>query len=232
MKLTFAEGLLLPLDAATQTFGFIARKRAGKTYAAGRLVESLLSRGVQVVVMDMIGKWWGLRLNASGKRVSGYNVVVIGGLHGDLPIEPHAGALLADVVINNPLRGFVFDLSQLSLSARKRFAAEFAERLWQAKKAQKRSRVLHIVIEEAQLIIPQKVFREDARMVGHWEEIVRLGGNYGIGVSLISQRPQSVNKEVLTQVECLVVLQNQRHARAQGAARLDRQQGSEHRSAR
>lgn len=207
MKLTFAEKLSLPIDAATQTFGFIARKRAGKTYAAGRLVESLLSRGVQVIVMDMIGKWWGLRLNRSGKRSSHFDVIVIGGLHGDLPIEANSGALCADVAINNPRRAFVYDLSQLSLSARKRFAADFAERIWQRAKAEKRPRVRHIVVEEAQLLIPQKVFREDARMVGHWEEIVRLGGNYGIGVSMISQRPQSVNKEVLTQVECLVVLQ-------------------------
>jgi hypothetical protein len=44
-------------------------------------------------------------------------------------------------------------------------------------------------------------------MLGAFESIVRLGRNYGIGASLITQRPQSVNKEVLSQVECLCVLQ-------------------------
>ena len=44
-------------------------------------------------------------------------------------------------------------------------------------------------------------------MLGAMEDIVRLGRNYGIGCSLISQRPQSVHKDVLSQVECLVVLQ-------------------------
>jgi hypothetical protein len=66
---------------------------------------------------------------------------------------------------------------------------------------------VHVVLEECQLIIPQFVGRDDARMVGIWEEIVRLGRNYGIGVTMITQRPQSVNKEVLTQTECLLVLQ-------------------------
>ena len=44
-------------------------------------------------------------------------------------------------------------------------------------------------------------------MLGAYENIIRLGRNYGIGATLISQRPQSVNKEVLSQVECLCVLQ-------------------------
>jgi DNA helicase HerA-like ATPase len=33
-------------------------------------------------------------------------------------------------------------------------------------------------------------------MLGAIEDIVRLGRNFGIGVSMISQRPQSINTEV------------------------------------
>jgi DNA helicase HerA-like ATPase len=63
-----------------------------------------------------------------------------------------------------------------------------------------------LVIEESQLIIPQFTGGGDvARMVGIYEEIIRLGRNYGIGCTMISQRPQSVNKEVLNQTECLFV---------------------------
>lgn len=63
------------------------------------------------------------------------------------------------------------------------------------------------MLEEAQLFLPQQIYKGDEHMVGIWNEIVRLGRNCGIGVSLITQRPQSVTKEALTQVECLVVLQ-------------------------
>jgi hypothetical protein len=64
-----------------------------------------------------------------------------------------------------------------------------------------------LFVEEAQLFIPQRCGAEEARMLGAYENIIRLGRNYGIGATLISQRPQSVNKEVLSQVECLCVLQ-------------------------
>jgi hypothetical protein len=48
---------------------------------------------------------------------------------------------------------------------------------------------------------------DEARMLGAFEDLVKLGRNFGIGVTLISQRPQAVNKDALNQTECLVVLQ-------------------------
>lgn len=54
-QLAISEEQKLPIDAATQTFAFIARKGAGKTYAAGKLVELLMDAGVQVVVLDTVG---------------------------------------------------------------------------------------------------------------------------------------------------------------------------------
>jgi hypothetical protein len=101
----------------------------------------------------------------------------------------------------------VLDASQFSLADRKRFAVTFGERLWQRKKGEAHPVPLHLVIEESQLIVPQFTGRggDEGRMVGIYEEIIRLGRNYGIGVSMITQRPQSVNKEVLNQTECLLV---------------------------
>lgn len=203
--LALADGLTLPVDAATQTFAFIARKGAGKTYAAGKLTELLVDAGVQVVVLDTVGNWYGLRIAADGKG-EGLDIPVLGGLRGDIPLNAAAGELVADLVVDTG-RSLVVDLSQFSKADRKRFATAFAERLWQGKKGELDPTPMHLVIEESQLLIPQNVTAGDARMVGVFEEIVRLGRNYGIGVSLISQRPQSVNKEALTQTECLVVLQ-------------------------
>ncbi|MEW6307272.1 MAG: DUF87 domain-containing protein [Verrucomicrobiota bacterium] len=197
--------LPIPIDAATQTFAFIARKGAGKTYAAGKLAEELLGAGVQVVVLDTVGNWYGLRIAADGKG-DGFDIPVLGGLRGDIPLEISAGGLVADLVADTG-RSVIIDISQFSISDYKRFATSFAEQLWQRKKAEHHPTPLHLVIEESQTIIPQFVGKDDARMVGIFERIVRLGRNYGIGVSMITQRPQSVNKEALTQTECLVVLQ-------------------------
>lgn len=206
-QLQISDDLSLPIDAATQTFAFIARKGAGKTYAAGKLAECLMDAQVQVVILDSVGNWWGLRLDADGKTPA-YDIPVIGGLRGDIPLEATAGHLIADIVVDTG-RSLIVDVSQFSKADRQRFATAFAERLWQAKKAEHHPIPLHLIIEESQLIVPQFTGKGDgtARMVGIYEEIIRLGRNYGIGVSMISQRPQSVNKEVLNQTECLFALQ-------------------------
>lgn len=201
--LKIAETLALPIDAATQTFAFIARKGAGKTYTAGKLAELLFEAGVQVIVLDTVGNWYGLRLAADGKG-TGFDIPVLGGLRGDIPLEPAGGALIADIAVDTG-RSVILDVSQWSKADRQRFATAFGERLWLRKKGERHPAPLHLVIEESQLIVPQDVRGDTAKMVGVYEEIIRLGRNYGIGVSMITQRPQSVNKEVLNQTECLFV---------------------------
>lgn len=211
-QLKISDELSLPVDAATQTFAFIARKGAGKTYAAGKLAECLIDAGVQVVILDSVGNWWGLRLDADGKTPA-YDVPVIGGLRGDIPLEATGGHLIADIITETG-RSLIVDISQFSKADRQRFALSFAERLWQSKKAERHPSPVHLIIEESQLIVPERVDAGAAKMVGMYEEIIRLGRNYGIGVSMISQRPQSVNKEVLNQTECLFALQvNGKHER-------------------
>ncbi len=204
-SLKISDELSLPLDAATQTFAFIARKGAGKTYAAGKLAECFLDAGVQVVVLDAVGNWWGLRLSADGKE-SAYDIPVLGGLRGDIPLESAGGHLIADIITETG-RSLIVDISQFSKADRQKFATAFAERLWRSKKAERHPSPVHLIIEESQLIVPEKVSGDTAKMVGIYEEIIRLGRNYGIGVSMITQRPQSVNKEVLNMTECLFVLQ-------------------------
>lgn len=204
-KLHLAENLSLPLDACTQTFAWIGRKGSGKTYGSGKLVEELLRASVQTVILDTVGNWYGLRIAADGKG-KGFDVPVFGGLRQDLPLLSTAGEVVADVVMDSR-RSVILDVSQFNFSERKRFAADFGTRLWQRKKGEAEPSPLHLVIEECQLIVPQFVQKDETRMVHVYEEIIRLGRNYGIGVSMLTQRPQSVNKEVLTQAECIMAFQ-------------------------
>lgn len=198
-----SESLSLPIDAVTQTFGIVARKGAGKTYLAGVIAEQMIDARAQVVIIDPVGNWWGLRVAADGVS-KGKDIFVIGGRHGDLPLVPEAGAKIADVLVSKQISA-VIDVSRFRKNERKRFAADFAEEFFQLKKDQPSA--VHLFIEEAQLFVPQRSGPDEARMLGAFEDIVRVGRNYGIGCSLISQRPQSVNKEVLSQVECLIALQ-------------------------
>ena len=66
---------------------------------------------------------------------------------------------------------------------------------------------LHLFLEECQEYVPQRLQKGEERMFGAVRRIVRLGRGDGFGISLIPQRPQSINKEVLTQCELLVCFQ-------------------------
>lgn len=203
MTIRIASGLSLPLDCVTQTFGAIGRKGAGKTYLATMMAEQMLDAGAQVVCLDVVGNWWGLRVGADGKS-KGKEIFVLGGDHGDVPIAPESGPRLAKLIVEKNISA-VLDISSFRIHERKRFAWEFAEELLHLKKKQRTA--MHLFVEEAQLLIPERVGHDEARMVGAYEHIVRLGRNYGIGCTLVTQRPQSVNKNALNQVECLFVLQ-------------------------
>lgn len=197
-----SDQLTLPVDAVTQTFGMIARKGGGKTYGAQKLAEGMLDLGAQIVVLDPIGNWWALRVGIDGH--AGYNLPVFGGLHGDIPLLPEAGVVVADAIIDTGTSAIV-DVSQMRKAERKRFVADFCEQLFMLRK--KAAAATHVFLEEAQVFCPQQCGPDERRMLGAVEDIVRLGRNFGLGATLISQRPQSVNKEVLNQVECLFLFQ-------------------------
>lgn len=65
---------------------------------------------------------------------------------------------------------------------------------------------MHLFVDEADRFVPQRSPRGDQRMLGAFEAIVRRGGLRGLGTTLISQRAAVVNKNVLEQLDLLVVL--------------------------
>jgi hypothetical protein len=128
-KLRISETLTLPLDAVTNTFAIMARRRVGKTYTASVIAEEMVSNGVPWVALDPTGAWWGIRSSANGKS-AGFPVIVIGGDHGDVPLEPTAGKVIADLVVDHP-GWYIVDMSAFeSDAAHDRFAMEFGERLF------------------------------------------------------------------------------------------------------
>jgi hypothetical protein len=63
-----------------------------------------------------------------------------------------------------------------------------------------------LVIDEADAVAPQKPQKGEERMLGAAEDIVRRGGQRGIGCILVTQRSAVLNKNVLTQAQMLVAL--------------------------
>jgi uncharacterized protein len=201
--LRISDELSLPVEVAGEAIAMLAKRGAGKTNTATVLVEELDAQGVQVVVLDPVGAWWGLRSSADGKS-AGISIAILGGQHGDVPLEPAAGALIADVVVDSG-QSLVLDLSDFpSKAAVGRFVADFAERLFRRKA--RASSLLHLVLEEADLFAPQRVTGDAARMQGAIEQIVRRGRSRGIGMTMITQRSAVLSKDVLTQADVLVVM--------------------------
>jgi len=190
--------LALPVDVVTQKLAFLGRTGSGKTYGATKLAELMLDAGAQVIALDPVGVWYGLRL---GK---GFDIAVLGGLHGDVPIEPTAGALVGELVADQGLSA-VIDVSQMLRAEQIRFATAFLEALFQRRKASPAA--CHVFIEECQEFIPQRPARGEEKMLHIAQRVVKLGRNFGIGASQISQRPQAVNKETLNQSELLLAFQ-------------------------
>jgi hypothetical protein len=197
-----AEGLVMDAsEAATQTLAPISAKGGGKSYLAGKFVEGLYDAGAPFVVLDPIGNWSALTLAKDGKS-PGLSVVVIGGERCDVPLDEDTAETVGSLLITQGMSA-VLDLSELSKARRKVYVAGFCEALYRA--ARKQRSPFMVVFEEAQLFAPQHCSKGEERMLGAVTDIVRLGRNHGLGSMLVTQRPQSVSKEVLNQVECLFV---------------------------
>lgn len=190
-----AHDLKLPLlDLVTRVTALLGNRGGGKSNGAVLIVEQVLEAGQQVVVLDYVGIWYGLRLDRDGKSPSRYQVPILGGQHGDIELSAAAGAVVAEALAASRSSAII-DLSLFSKTDRCRFATDFAEAFFVAKKHHV-GPVL-VVLEESQRFIPQQLFRGQERMLGAWSEIAEVGRNFGIGLMLISQRPQKLSKDVL-----------------------------------
>jgi uncharacterized protein len=206
MTLKLAPGLSLPDDTVTQALGILAKRGAGKSNAGAVLAEEMHKAGLQFVAIDPVGAWWGLRSSADGNG-AGLPIPVLGGYHGDVPLEPGAGHLIADLVVQERL-SCVVDVSAFSEGEKKRFLADFAERLFREKGKPGHEEPLHLFLEEADDYAPQGGTRggDVGRCLGAFQRIVKQGRARGLGSTMITQRSAALNKDLLTQIDTLIVL--------------------------
>lgn len=173
--------------------------------------EQLWHRRLQFVAIDPKGDWWGVRSNKGGTG-PGLPIPVFGGIHGDIPLEPSAGAVMASLVIDKNLT-CVLDISDFDEEDQVRFALEFTTALWRL--IRHNPRPMHLFIDEAEEVIPQvmgkrgpaaKAGEQNATMamVRMVSRICKQGRKYGLGVTLLAQRSANVNKNALSQIETLI----------------------------
>lgn len=193
----------MPINAATKTFAILAKRGAGKTYTAGVLAEEFAKNGIPFVVFDPIDVWYGLRLAADGKS-KGLPVVVFGNEHADIKLDRDMGRKIAQEIVKT---GVSCVISTMGIpggkTAERHLIAEFAEELLAINNTPR-----HVLIEEAHEFVPQRVFGGLGKTFNAVSNLVVMGRNRGIGVTLINQRAATINKDVLTQLDSLLAFRN------------------------
>ena len=191
----------IPSAALNQHIAVLGKTGSGKTYAAKGLVERFIGDGRQVCVIDPTGAWWGLRLGADGKS-KGYDVVLLGGQHADIPLSERSGAAVARLVTEQHA-SVVIDTSGLSVGEYTRWFIDFAGTLYTTIR-----NPLQLVIDEAHYFMPQgKAPDVDAgKMIHAGNRLMSGGRSLGIRGMLITQRPAKLHKDSLTCADSLLAM--------------------------
>ena len=196
-------GFALDGDGRYLLDDFTVTHNSGKTFTAKGIAERLLIQRKRVCVIDPTGVWYGLRCDASGKRLA-FPIVVLGGEHGprDLPLDYRHGESIAQIIGTTDTSA-ILDTRSLTIKQRTEFFTTFAETLLRANRGP-----ISLIIDEAHLMMPQSRPSDhgSVRMLDAANNLVSLGRGIGLRIILISQRPAKISKDSLTQAESLIVL--------------------------
>lgn len=193
--------LKMPINSATKTFAILAKRGAGKSYTGAVLAEEFYKNNIPFVVFDPIDVWWGLKLNKDGKS-KGLPIVVFGLEHADIKIDRDMGRKIAQAVVKHNI-SCVISTFGMPKVAQRHLIAEFAEEILNINNTPR-----HIFIEEAHEYVPQRVFGGLGKTFNNVSNLVVMGRNRGLGVTLINQRASTINKDVLTQLDSLLAFRN------------------------
>jgi hypothetical protein len=206
MKLHISQDLSLPEDVVTSTTVVYGGKGMGKTNLGSVIVEELTKARLRWCFLDPMGVAWGLRHSKDGAG-RGVECVILGGAHGDIPIEPTSGSVVADFVVDESVNTII-DFSRRangqmwSKGEKIKFVTDYTLRLFQRQgelvSGHRREPLLQI-LDEAARYIPQQIPHGAAQLaecVGAWEQVCEEGRNIGLGVMFLTQRSARMNKSV------------------------------------
>jgi Helicase HerA, central domain len=170
---------------------------SGKSYLVGRMAEQWLMAGARVVVLDPVGIFWGLRTSFEGDPSGGMPIRIFGGARMDEQLRQPADA--ARRVAMGEDWSAVFDFSCMPFASVHWYAAEFLNALGAL--GPRIVAPVHIVVEEAPVFVPQtgSLSRYQRDCKAAFAQCARVYRNFGIGMTIVTQRAAAVSKDVLTQ---------------------------------
>ena len=206
-QLRISEDLNLPIDAVTGTFCIVGIRGSGKSTTAVDMAEEMLKAKQQIVVLDPKDDWWGIRASAD-RQSEGYPVTIFGGTHQDAPLEYAGGALLAEMILTERISAII-STKHLSDGHRYKFTYDFCDYLYKHC-----SEPMHLFIDEADQFAPQerqtRIQKGDnvseAMMLNLVRRVIKQGRTSGLGSSLITQSPATLDKRVMNMCETLIAM--------------------------
>jgi hypothetical protein len=187
----------------------LGNRGMGKTNFGSVLAEELSKCRLHFSIIDPMGVWWGLQSSKDGKG-PGIPVLLLGGIRGDIPIEPTAGSICADLVVDENVN-VVIDISRhangkaWSKGEKIRFVTAYTLRLYE--RQVEKVRPLLQIYDEAARYIPQKISfgdKEISECMGAIQMLTEEGRNIGVGVCFLTQRSARINKDVTELCEILI----------------------------
>lgn len=193
---------IIPEAALAQHIAVLGKTGSGKTYALkGAVVEPLLGAGKHVGIVDPTGAWWGLRSSRDGKS-AGFNILVLGGDHGDMPLVASSGAAVARLLVEQGVN-LVADTGLMTVGERTRWYIDFATTVYRLNRTP-----LHLVLDEAHNFAPQGKVpdSETGKMLHATNSLASGGRSRGIRLVFATQRPQKLHKDTLTSADTLIAM--------------------------
>jgi hypothetical protein len=185
---------ILATDYAGQGNAILGIRDSGKTYTGTKAAEGLLDSGIPIIVFDPIGVWKNLKIGV-GKH-KGYPIVVAGGEGSDIRLTPTNAVEIVKAAMKENV-SLVIDLYSPELINKSTWIKIVQETVDELMYHNKAYGMRHIFLEEAAEFIPQRLQPQHSRVYASIERLARMGRNAHLGMTIINQRAEEVNKAIL-----------------------------------
>jgi len=187
-------GIELPYNYVTQKGSILGVTGSGKSNGAGCIMEEMAKQDIPFILADVAGAHKGI--------TETYPKVKYVDCHDYAEPSEVYHAMLK--LINNPSQSFIVDLHHYNDKDMQTVMSWLWVALFDLHSQIRTPR--HVFVEEAEVFCPQVNYDNAKTSLMALNRIMKRGRAFGLGCTLISQRPQDVNKKTLSQSQCTFLL--------------------------
>lgn len=182
------------IDYAGQGNAILGIRDGGKTYTAMKAAEELLEAGIPIIAYDPVGVWQNLKVGIGSHK--GYPIVVAGGKGSDILLTATNAVEIVRAAMEENI-SLVIDLYSPDLINKSTWIKIVQETVDLLMYKNNDHGMRHIFLEEAAEFIPQRLQPQHSKVYASLERIARMGRNARLGLTIINQRAEEVNKAIL-----------------------------------